>query len=258
MSQTIAVPTRASVSAPRTAVRRSDADRRFYLFVAIAMVFFTVVGFRQFFLHGRTPGGSEVTAQILPLIVIHGLAMFAWVVLLVVQSALIQTGRRKLHMVIGPLAMFLAGAIVILGSLVAGLSVHFNPAQYGHLGGAKPFLATMWTQMLAFGAFVALGWFYRRRPDVHRPMMLLATLVMQSGSLARCPYITNLSHRAPLYVWGPVLIFGALLFFFQWALSRNINRAYLIGYAGIVVTALVSVFVGTSTGWARLTATLIP
>ena len=148
--------------------------------------------------------------------------------------------------------------VVTIGSLVAGLSVHFNPAQYGHLGGAKPFLATMWTQMLAFGAFVALGWFYRRRPDVHRPMMLLATLVMQSGSLARCPYITNLSHRAPLYVWGPVLIFGALLFFFQWALSRNINRAYLIGYAGIVVTALVSVFVGTSAGWARLTATLIP
>src|SRR6202021_450040 len=107
-----------------------------------------------------------------------------------------------------------------------------------------------------FGVFVGLGWWNRRKPAVHRPMMLLATLVMQSGSLARWPYIGTLSHRAPLYVWTPVLIFGALLFLLQWALSRTVNRAYLIGYAGIVLTALVSVFVGTSAGWAHLNAAI--
>lgn len=258
MSQTTAVPARAAVSAQRTGVRHSDADRRFYLIAAIAMAFLTVVGFRQFFLHGRTPGGKEVTAQILPLVVIHGIAMFAWIVLFLVQSALVQTGRRKLHMVLGPVGVGLAGVVVILGSIVAALSVHFNAAGYKNLGGAKPFLATMWMQMLAFGVFVGLGWWNRRKPAVHRPMMLLATLVMQSGSLARWPYIGTLSHRAPLYVWTPVLIFGALLFLLQWALSRTVNRAYLIGYAGIVLTALVSVFVGTSAGWAHLTAAIIP
>jgi hypothetical protein len=256
MSQTIAVPSR--VSAPSAAVRRSDADRRFYLIAASLMLFFTVVGFRQFLQHGHNSVGGEVTAEIMPLVVVHGLAMFGWVVVFFLQTSLIQTGRRKLHMVIGPFAVALAAAVVILGSVVAGLSVHFNPAQYEGLGGAKPFLATMWMQMILFGGFVGLGWWYRRKAAIHRPMMLLATLVMQSGSMSRCPYFGALAHVAPLYVWNAVLIFGALLFLLQWALSRTANRAYLIGYAGIVLAAFLSAAIGTSPAWTRLTAAIIP
>jgi len=240
-------------------VRRTDADRRFYLIAASAMLLFTVVGFRRFFQHGRTtPGDAPVTAQIVALVVAHGIAMFSWVVVFFVQSALVQTGRRKLHMVLGPVAVGLAAVVVILGSMVAALSVHFHAVGYKNLGGAKPFLATMWMQMMVFGAFVALGWFYRRKPAVHRPMMLLGTLVMQSGSISRCPYIGRLTHTAPLYVWNAVLIFGAVLFLLQWALSRTANRAYLIGFAGVVLAALLSAAIGTSAAWAHLTASIVP
>jgi len=117
---------------------------------------------------------------------------------------------------IGALGGGLAAAIVILGTTVAPLSVHFSPQVYATLGGPRPFLATMFVQMLLFGALVGIGLVYRRRPEIHRPMMLLATIVIQSGSLGRFPHIGTLAGFPPLYVWGPLLLFGGLLFVLQW------------------------------------------
>ena len=108
-----------------------------------------------------------MTIQIIPLIVAHGLAMSGWVILFLVQSILILTGRRQLHLVIGPLEGVLAAAIVILGTTVAPLSVHFSPQVYSAMGGPRPFLAMMFVQMLSFGTLVGIGLVYRRRPEIH-------------------------------------------------------------------------------------------
>jgi len=254
MGKTMTIPAAASAAQP-SRVQRSD--RLFYVIAASLMLVSTAEGFRNFYLHGRAPWGS-MTAQIMPLIVAHGLAMSGWVVLFLVQCLLIRTGQRRLHLAIGPLGGVLAGAIVILGPIVAALSARFSPQLYADLGGARSFLASMWIQMLAFGTFVGLGLAYRRRPEVHRPMLLMATLSIQSGALGRCPYIEDIAAMAPLYVWGPVLIFGGLLFLLQWALSRTVNRWYLLGYAGIVFTAFVAVGVGSSTLWNRMVSAIVP
>jgi len=256
MSQTVMVAAPACVSASKTIDRRSASDRRFYIIAAAVMLLFTAAGFRNFLLHGKAVDGN-ITAQIVPLVVIHGIAMMGWVIVFLVQCALIQSGRRKLHLAIGPFGALLGMAIVILGPIVAMLSVHFNPATYQNLGGPKFFLAVMFMQMLAFGTFVRLGWFYRRKPGIHRPMMLLATLVIQSGSLSRTPYIWNLS-KPPLYVQTPVLVFGALLFFLQWAMARTPNRVYLMGYAGLFAATLLSVGVGHSAFWDHMASALTP
>jgi len=115
----------------------------------------------------------------------------------------------------------------------------------------------MFVQMLSFGTFVGIGLVYRRRPEIHRPMMLLATIVIQSGSLGRFPFIQDLA-VAPLYVWVPVLLLGGLLFLLQWGMSRTPNRWYLMGYAGMAVASLLSVAVGTSAVWNRMLSTFAP
>jgi len=116
----------------------------------------------------------------------------------------------------------------------------------------------MWVEMLAFGTFVGIGLVYRRKPEVHRPMMLLATVVIQSGALGRCPYIENIAALAPLYFWGPVLLLGGLLFLLQWAMRRATNRPYLLGYAGLVVASFVSVAIGSSALWQRMVSSFVP
>ena len=255
MAKTMAVATPAS--AAKITESRINADHLFYVVAAGLMLIFTVGGFRNFYLHGRAPWG-EMTNQIIPLVIAHGLAMSGWVILFLVQSILILTGRRQLHMVIGPLGGVLAAAMVILGTMVAPLSVHFSPQVYATLGGPRPFLATMFVQMLSFGTLVGIGLVYRRRPQIHRPMMLLGTIVIQSGALGRFPYIENLAAFPPLYVWGPVLLFGGLLFVLQWAMSRTPNRWYLIGYAGMVMASFLSVAVGHTALWNRMVSTLAP
>ena len=244
-------------SAPEIAGRRFNRDRLFYVIAASMMLIFTAGGFRNFYLHGRAPWGA-MTARITPLIVAHGLAMSGWVVLFFVQSLLILTGRRRLHLVLGPIGGVLAAAIVILGTTVAPLSVHFSPQVYATLGGPRAFLATMLVQMLSFGTLVGLGLVYRRRPEVHRPMMLLATIVIQSGALGRFPYIENLAALAPLYVWGPVLLFGGLLVVLQWAMGKTLNRWYLTGYAAMVMASFLSVAVGSTALWNRMVSAFVP
>jgi hypothetical protein len=244
-------------SAPQITERRLKRDQWFYVIAAVLMLLSTAGGFRRFYLHGKAPWG-DMTGQILPLVVAHGLAMTGWVLTFFLQSILIVTGRRKLHLVIGPLGGVLAGAIVILGATVAPLSVRFSPQIYSDLGGPKAFLATMFVQMLLFGTFVGLGLIYRRKPEIHRPMMLLATVVIQSGAFGRLPYVDNLAAYPPLYVWWPVLLFGALLFVLQWGMNRVPNRWYVMGYAGLVAASLLSVAIGTTALWSRMVGSFIP
>ena len=156
------------------------------------------------------------------------------------------------------LGAVLAGVMVPLGSVAAILSARDNPEIYQVLGGARFFLATMLGEMLCFGVFVGIAVIYRRRPEIHRPMMLLATVVIQSGAFGRFPYIENLAVFPPLYVWGPVLLFGGLLFVLQWGMSRTLNRWYLMGYAGMVMASFLSVAVGRTALWNGMVSAFAP
>ncbi len=233
-------------------------DRLFYVVAASIMVIVTAVGFRGFLLQGKGFGGGDMTSQIVPLIVVHGLAMFSWVIFFFIQSVLILIGNRRLHMAIGPVGGVIAATIVILGSVAASLSVRFNPELYKPFGGARFFLVEMLTEMLLFGALVAIGLKYRRRPEVHRPVMLLATISIIGGSLGRCPYIGQLALLPPLYAYVPPLLFGALLFLIQWGMTRAANRWYAIGYAGIVLVFFVSVALGNTMLWNQMVGTFVP
>jgi len=73
--------------------RSSYLDRLFYVIAACTLLLLTFVGFEQFYLHGRAVDGGQITRQIVPLVVVHGLAMSSWVILFFVQSVLIVAGR---------------------------------------------------------------------------------------------------------------------------------------------------------------------
>jgi hypothetical protein len=231
-----------------------NSDRLFYLVGAGVMLFLTLVGFRGFYLHGNV-----MTAQIVTLIVVHGLAMSVWVILFFTQATLIVIGNRRLHMMIGPVGAVLGAAIVILGLSVALSSVHFNPELYKPFCGARCFLAFQLTAILSFGTLVGIGIRYRFRAEIHRPMMLLATLVLMPAPLDRWPFIPELlAFGLPLYHYGPMLLLGGLLFLLQWGITGRPNRWFAIGYAGIVITSVLSVPIATSAFWDRIAAIVVP
>lgn len=240
------------------AVRTLQSERLFYVVAGSVMLIATVAGFRLFLAHGKGFGGAEITRQIVPLVVIHGTAMFTWILLFLVQSIFILNGNRRLHMRIGVAGAVLAGVMVILGSTAAILSTRHNPEMYQPLGGPRFFLATMLGEMLSFGTLVAIAVVYRRRAEIHRPMMLLASLMIISGSLGRCPYIADFAAMPPLYVLGPALALGALFLVLQWGMTRVVSRWYVFGYCAFVIASFIFVIVGHSALWHRIAGVIVP
>jgi len=111
--------------------------------------------------------------------------------------------------------------------------------------------------MLLFGTLVTVGIVNRHRAEIHRPIMLLATIVIVSASLVRMPYVLPLAMRPPLFVYNASLLFGALLFLLHWGMTRAVNRPYLIGYLAILIASFVFVGLGSTGAWTRLVDTLV-
>ena len=239
--------------AARPPITRERMERVFYLLSACFLLVVVVIGFQHFYVHGRDSNGGPVTQKIAALVFLHGIAMSSWIILLIVQSALIVRGNRKLHMSLGVVGAVLAAFLVVVGLTTAITSVHYNPNSYKDIWGARRFLSLMLTNILGFGALAGVGLQYRRRPEVHRPLMLLATLfVAGPAGFFRIPVISGPVMGAIhtiLAVWVPMLFFGVLLLLIKWAMTRSWDQYFAAGLIGIVLTCVLQFLVANSAWW---------
>ena len=245
-SSAVAVAAKAPISQERI-------ERVFYLLSGCLLLIIVAMGFQKFYLHGRASTGGPVTQQLVPLVFLHGIAMSAWIVAFVVQSSLIVSGNRKLHMSLGIGAMALAAFLVIVGVTTAIASVHYNPDGYKDLWSARRFLSFMLTNILGFGMLAAIGLKCRRRTEIHRPMMLLATLfVAGPAGFFRIPYIVGpimAAFHTIFAPWVPMLVLGVFLVLIKWLMTRTWDRYFMVGFAGIFVTCVLQIFVANSAWW---------
>jgi hypothetical protein len=125
------------------------------------------------------------------LIITHACLMTLWMLLAVTQALLVGAGRKGWHMKLGVFCVMLAAAIVITGLRIGIEGARLAPPELRVFGLApKEFMAVPVLSILVFGLFVLLGVANRRRPEVHRPMMLMASLTIIGAALGR---ITPLS-----------------------------------------------------------------
>src|SRR5688572_775842 len=149
------------------------------------MLIAVLIGFRHFFLQGMAHPGRELTPQIRTLIVVHGISMAGWVLVFLVQSLLIATKRYRVHMMLGRIAAVLASFILVSGLWFNLASFRLAPPEFILWAlTMKQFMVLGFYTLLIFAAFVGVGVLYRRRPEIHRPMMLLATLSTMTPAIA--------------------------------------------------------------------------
>jgi len=133
-----------------------------------------LLGFQQFDLHGKAFLNRELTPPIRMLLILHGAAMSAWMLLFLAQPLLIVSGSRRVHRMLGRIGVLLAACIVFLGLRLGIEAARVNPPDMTLWGLApKQFIAISVISILIFAVFVIAGAWNRRRPEVHRPMMLL-------------------------------------------------------------------------------------
>lgn len=165
---------------------------RFYLLITIFMLVAVFLGFaHSFFL--RTLFDQPVFLRNLPAIVyIHGGVMSIWYIMLVVQSALVNVKKVRLHMTLGwglvanAVLIIISGFIVNAGVFPRWLALGFlDPDNEGMMRMAAGFWTFDQTALIPFGLMVALAVFQRKNIVIHRSMMLGASMLLLNPALFR-------------------------------------------------------------------------
>ena len=132
------------------------------------------------------------------LIHVHGLAFTAWIVLFVAQTILVARHRVRFHRRLGTAGAALAGVMVVLG-LAAALVFARNAYAAGDTS-VLGFLVIPFGDTFVFASLVAAALVYRRRPETHKRLMLLATISLLGAAIARWPHPIFQSGNAPFFV----------------------------------------------------------
>jgi hypothetical protein len=183
-------------------------------------------------------------------------------VLFLVQPLLIANGNYRIHMAFGRFGAVLAACVVVLGLSVGIQTTRLKPPSLSVWGVTpKQFMAVPVLTSLIFGVFVAIAVYYRRRPNIHRPMILMATLVAMPAPISRIRPLNALYEGSALQpIFGPflwTLVVATLLLVVKWLITSNCDRWFAIGYGSLVTSCLLVWQAGTTDAWDRFATLLL-
>jgi len=233
-------------------------ERYFYTFAGALFLLLTFIGFRHYILGGRHTDGSPLAPALFTLVVLHSTAVFAWYVLFFVQSTLISVQNRRLHMKLGWSALAIGSAIAITGPIVGIRSIQIEPPFTLFGWPYSRFLLIMLTEIVLFTAFVTIGVLNRKRPRIHRPMMLAASLALLSGATSRTEFFhTIFGVTSSIGFFGPVVLVGALLVLLRLATTRRLDGWLAGSYAACMLVLIIAGKLAFTDTWGIWAAALL-
>lgn len=230
------------------------AARLFYPLTCLLLLALAIIGFGRFFAHGQAYPGREIAPSIKTVVIAHGLSMTLWMFILTAQPALIYWRKHRVHMALGKLGALLAVAILVLGVLVAIRSAQAAPPDAIIWGFTpKQFMAVPFISVVLFTIFIALGVYFRRKPALHRNMMLVGTLVTMSAAISRIDTLNNLYLGGVWEKWfGPffmTLLLSILLLLIRCALTRSLDKILAVGVALLIASSVFIMQIAPTPAW---------
>lgn len=234
-------------------------DRWFFSVAGASFLVIMLMGFRWFVTTGQGDEGRPIDPTIFRLDLIHGLAIAAWFLLFFAQSLLIGVRNRRLHFKLGWAAVAVGLTIFITGTMVAIRSVEVTPSQFLFFGiPYSRFLLVMLTEIWLFTAFVAAGILTRKKPRIHRPAMVTASLCLLGGATARMPFLHPLfGATGEFALFGPVFCIGAILLLLRYLLNHQFDRWFAAEYAVFVLLISAAEKLALTDVWASMAASIL-
>jgi hypothetical protein len=219
------------VTVPAASARSSGAtrpfralpgDHRFFSVMAVVTSATIVAGFASTYV----PKIATGTPALPPLIHLHAAVFASWLVLFIVQTLLVFSGRTALHRRLG-----VAGVLLAVLMLIVGLATAVTVARLGHRGipgvefpDAEGFLLLNVSATLVFAALVGAGWYWRRHAQAHKRLMLMATVAGLVGpGVSRLPFASG----NPPVIGALVLAFLFAGPAYDFATRRRVHPSYL-------------------------------
>lgn len=242
MATTMTAPVSATITDHLVGTPRAHGiDRWIFVGMAAWYIFLALVGFipDSMMKIGMVQAGLRPP---FPLVLhMHAVLMGGFLLFLLSQSWLVATGRASFHRRIGPLGGLLAGALVIVGFVLA-------PTMYHQVQGglavappeAHPQIQTLLLRLdnilllqmqagILFSLFVVLGLRNRARdPGMHKRLMIFAPAMAMGAAFARMTWLPHTIPDSPLSILACQWL--ALTPLFVWDVTRNrrIHPAYLL------------------------------
>jgi presenilin-like A22 family membrane protease len=184
-------------------------------------------------------------------------------VLIILQPLLILVRKRRVHMAVGKVGVALAAVIVVLGMWLAIRSATVTPPE-ALIWGVHPkqFMVVPFTAVLLFAGFVGAGVKYRRKPQVHRTMMVLATLAVLSAPISRIDLL-NVLYVGTAWerLLGPfvmTMLLSILLVGTRWVMTRSLDRLLAVGVAGLLVLSVGIWQLAPTAAWNHFASLFVP
>jgi hypothetical protein len=247
----------ASAIPAATVLRRSEG--RFYICMALAAVATALAGF--------APALYDPATRKAPLtwaVALHGVTFSAWLALFLTQALLVFNRRIAVHRVLGYVG---SGLAIIM--LVSGYSTTIAMGRRGYdlsgdlIGDSGDMAMLMVFQLgdlLCFGVLVGFAILFRRRPEAHKRLMLLATV----GGLMPAALSHIIGHSPFLREFHPaIILIPYIAFLFAGAVHDRLRSGRMhpvslwVALAVFVFSNLRAAVIGPSETWRALATWLI-
>jgi hypothetical protein len=186
---------------------------------------------------------------------LHGFVFTAWLLLLFVQTSLVTAGRTDIHRRLGVFGGVLAAVMIVVGYATAIHGARRDVALVGNPGLA--FLVIPLGDLLNFATLVGAALLYRRRkPEIHKRLMLCATIAILAPAIGRFPF-AFIQHGSPMVVWGLADLAFVACISYDWVSRKRVHPAYIWGGLLVVLSQPLRLALAGTSFWLTFTRWLI-
>ena len=190
------------------------------------------------------------TVDKLPVIHVHAAIYVGWLAIFIAQATFAATKRMDLHVRVGNIGIGYGVLVIAMGVTVA-ISMFAVRVRAGNIEEAQMRLVAPLFDMVFFAPLFAAAVRFRRKPEIHKRLMIVATTLLLIAAVGR---MTFLGRPWPLMlVWSSPLLIGAA---YDIVRRRAVPWIYLLGVVAILVRAFGARIVGETAAWHDWTAWL--
>jgi len=210
-------------------IPRATAPRRPYVALAALTALIAIVGFWPTYFGPLVAGTVDKTA----IIHVHAAVYVGWLAIFMTQAVLAATGRVASHIKLGRFAIGYGVVVIVVGVITAFARFALR-VRAGEAAAAQAQLLGPLLDMLVFAPLFAAAVYYRRTPELHKRLMIVATTSLLIAAATRMPIVGGPSGRVLLLhlIWtAPILLAMAHDFWRQ----RKVHPIYVLGLVILVL-----------------------
>ncbi len=171
---------RAAVAVADTTVRVAVSSERFYVRMAVTCLAVAVLGFAPTYWVPLVRGTLDVPR----LTHFHALFFYGWLFFFLNQTSLVASRAVARHRELGVAGVALATGMCFVGAGMAIVGIRrFEAAGFGDA--ARAFSIVSLSAVALFGALVAIAVVNVKKPEIHKRVMLVATVSMLQAAVGR-------------------------------------------------------------------------